>query len=639
MRLLVANRGEIAARVIRSAQATGHWTIAVYSDVDIDAPHVALADEAVLIGPAAVRESYLSIERILDAAKRSGATAIHPGYGFLSENADFAEACEHAGITFVGPSADVIRLMGDKAAAKRRMAKAGVPLLPGYQDIEQDDDRLINEAGEIGFPLMVKAAAGGGGKGMRLVLNKAELSDAIAAARREALGAFGSDVLILERALLAPRHVEIQVLGDQHGKVLALGERDCSIQRRHQKVVEEAPSPALDAELRKAMSETAVTAATEIGYVGAGTLEFLLDPENGEFFFLEMNTRLQVEHPVTEMTTGLDLVDWQLRIAEGEPLPFEQADIELKGHAIEVRLYAEDPDYLPSSGRIERWEAPSGDGIRVDAGINEGYVVTPSYDPMLAKMIAHGATRDDARRRLITALKRTTLLGVTSNRAFLLGILNDPRFASGEFSTAFLADSAPEVTTAGNEHIAAAARVLAEGRKMRADERAPGLGGWTSRQSGVSVVHFAEQDAEREVRTTTRGGTTTVEVDGDETSETVKPRASIVLDDVRVLVAFPDLDVDLTDVTLAAPGSVAQRGSGVLTSPFHGTVSAVLTSVGAQVDIGDRLAVVEAMKMEHPIVADVAGVVRELPETGAQVAAGDQLIRVEPDEGESEEKS
>ncbi|HEY7775326.1 MAG TPA: acetyl-CoA carboxylase biotin carboxylase subunit, partial [Kineobactrum sp.] len=443
--VLVANRGEIAVRVIRSARQQGYRTIAVYSEADASAPHVQLADEAVLIGPAPVKESYLDPQRILQAAVQTGARAIHPGYGFLSENADFARACENAGIVFIGPSAEAIDLMGNKAAAKRLMLAAGVPCIPGYQDEDQSDAALVHAAQEIGTPLMVKAAAGGGGRGMRLVHDLAQLPAALAAARSEAENAFGSGELILEKALLQPRHVEIQVFSDSYGNHIHLGERDCSIQRRHQKVVEESPCPVMTPELRAAMGEAAVNAARSIDYRGAGTVEFLLDVDR-QFYFLEMNTRLQVEHPVTEMVTGLDLVALQLQVAQGYALPLSQADVALNGHAIEVRLYAEDAvnDFLPASGTVHRWCPPHGEGIRVDHGLAEGQEVSPFYDPMIAKIVAWGEDRATACRRLQRALQTTVLFGPASNRQFLLEVVENESFQAGTATTAFISQEFPQ---------------------------------------------------------------------------------------------------------------------------------------------------------------------------------------------------
>ncbi len=644
--VLVANRGEIVVRVVRTARAHGYRTVAVYSDADRDAPHVHAADEAIRLGPAPARESYLDIARVVAAAKEAGAQAIHPGYGFLAENADFAQACADAGLVFVGPSPEAIRLMGDKAAAKRRMAEAGVPVLPGYEGEDQSDDGLIAAAANLGYPLMVKAAAGGGGKGMRLVERAEALPDALAAARREAAAAFGSDVLMLERALLRPRHVEIQVLADTDGHAIALGERDCSVQRRHQKVVEEAPSPALDRDTRAAMQQAAVAAAQEIGYVSAGTVEFLLG-EDGTFAFLEMNTRLQVEHPVTELITDVDLVDWQLRIARGERLTIDQADIALSGHAIEVRLYAEDPAhaYLPQTGRIVAWEPPTGEGIRVDAGISTGGDVTAHYDPMLAKIIACGRDRDEARRRLADALDQTVLLGVVTNRTFLATILRHPAFAAGEATTAFLSEHAIAAATAQTRDLATVAGWLHLQRETEAARRSPELAGWTNARSLVARQRLRVGDTDAEVTTERTRDGLRVEVDGH--AFDVEPRHPGVAVDgraveltahritpERVLVRLPPLDLDVTDVLLAPPQAAGLVGAGILAAPMHGSVISVAAAVGESVTAGDPLVVLEAMKMEHVIAADVEGTVVELAAQGDQVADGDIVARIEPHDTE-----
>ena len=438
-KILIANRGEIACRIQRTAQALGYRTVAVFSDADADALHVQMADQAVNIGPAPVQQSYLNIPAILDAARRSGADAIHPGYGFLSENAGFARACAEAGLTFIGPSAEAIELMGSKRLSKIAMLDAGVPCIAGYQGAAQDDATLLREAEHIGYPLMIKASAGGGGRGMRLVHSAADLPAQLRTARSEAMSAFGSDELILEQALIEPRHVEVQVFGDQHGQLIYLGERDCSVQRRHQKVIEEAPCPVMTGELRQAMGEAALKGGRAVNYVGAGTVEFLLDAR-GQFYFLEMNTRLQVEHPVTELITGLDLVAWQLLVAEGQPLPLTQDQVVLDGHAMEVRLYAEDPaqDFLPQTGRVTAWEPALQPGTRIDHGLYEGQSISPFYDPMLGKLIAHGATREEARRKLLRAVQDSVLLGVQSNQRLLASLLQHPQFIRGEFSTAFI---------------------------------------------------------------------------------------------------------------------------------------------------------------------------------------------------------
>jgi len=444
--LLIANRGEIACRIIRSANEAGYRTIAIYSDADADALHVSMADEAVHIGPAPAQQSYLDIQKIVAAARSSGAEAVHPGYGFLSENADFAEACARAGLIFVGPSASAIRTMGSKSRAKEFMKAAGVPCIPGYEGADQSVAAFEVAAQSIGYPVMVKAAAGGGGRGMRLVLKQEDLSSAIHSAKTEAAAAFGSDELILEKALLSTRHVEVQVLADAHGSVIHLGERDCSIQRRHQKVIEEAPSSAVSPALREKMGAAAIAAARAVDYRNAGTIEFLLDLD-GAFYFMEMNTRLQVEHPVTELVTGLDLVKLQLDIAAGECIPLRQEDISLQGYAIEARICAEEPakQFLPRTGSILVWDAAATDGIRVDTGVQSGTEISRYYDSMIAKIIAHGATREDARKSLAAALERLVVLGVPTNTSFVVNVLNHPKFVAGEVTTGFIAENMSSV--------------------------------------------------------------------------------------------------------------------------------------------------------------------------------------------------
>ena len=436
-KILIANRGEIALRIMRTAKRLGYGTVAVYSDADRDARHVREADTAVRIGEALPAQSYLRIDAIIEAAKASGASALHPGYGFLAENEDFAQACRDAGLVFIGPSPEAIRAMGNKAGAKEIMQKAGVPCVPGYQGADQSDAAMLAEAGKIGFPVMIKAVAGGGGRGMRLVADASSFPDALRSARSEAQGAFGDPAVILERAIADPRHVEIQVFGDRHGNAIHLGERDCSVQRRHQKLIEEAPSPAVSPQLRARMGDVAVAAVKAIGYEGAGTLEFLLD-ESGAFYFMEMNTRLQVEHPVTEAVTGLDLVELQLRVAAGEPLGLKQEDIRFDGHAIEVRLCSEDAghDFMPQSGTMLRWAMPQ--NLRVEHALQSGSQIPPFYDSMIAKVISHGATRDQARGRLICGLEEVEAFGVTTNQGFLISFLRHPAFARGEATTAFI---------------------------------------------------------------------------------------------------------------------------------------------------------------------------------------------------------
>jgi geranyl-CoA carboxylase alpha subunit len=653
--VLVANRGEIAVRVIRSARALGYRTIAVYSEADADAPHVRLADQAVLIGPAPVKESYLDPERILAAANRTGAQAIHPGYGFLSENADFAGACADAGLVFIGPSPKAIEAMGNKAESKRRMLAAGVPCVPGYQDPDQSDDALLAAARAIGAPIMVKAAAGGGGRGMRLVEELEGLQGALASARSEAESAFGSGELILEKAVVQPRHVEFQVFGDSHGNVIHLGERDCSVQRRHQKVVEESPCPVMTDELREAMGQAAVNAARSIDYVGAGTVEFLLDGD-GNFYFLEMNTRLQVEHPVTEMVTGLDLVALQLDVAQGHPLPLEQDDVELDGHAIEVRLYAEDSenDFLPASGPASLWQLPQGSGVRVDHGLLQGLDVSPFYDPMVAKIIAWGPDREVARRRLIRALENTVLFGFETNRAFLVEVLGRESFAQGNATTAFIAEQFPggfraEPVTHDQVLVAACLHYL---EALTASEQAMvaptvALSGWSGprgvtshfrysvREEGIDCyVSQLEPDAYR------------VQL-GDEAhvvrwlSEGAEGSARIAIDDLQqdlhyclpgrgeVALQLAGRAALLTNELAFTAGDLDSAGSGTITAPMHGNVLAVMVHQGDRVEVGDGLAVMEAMKMEHKLVAEVAGeVIAVHASEGEQVSAGSMLLEI-----------
>ncbi|GIK26738.1 MAG: 3-methylcrotonyl-CoA carboxylase subunit alpha [Betaproteobacteria bacterium] len=673
-KVLIANRGEIACRVIRSCRARGLRTVAVVSAADRLALHARLADEAYEIGAAPPRESYLNIERLIAAARATGAQAVHPGYGFLSENADFAEACAQAGLVFIGPPPAAIRLMGNKAEAKRRMREAGVPCIPGYDGTDQSDATLMREAEKIGLPLMIKAAAGGGGRGMRRVDDLAALPAALASARSEAQSAFGSGELILEYALTAPRHVEVQVFADAQGNVIHLGERDCSIQRRHQKVIEEAPSPAVDESLRARMGEAAVRAARAIGYVGAGTIEFLL--AEGDFVFMEMNTRLQVEHPVTELVTGLDLVDLQLRVAAGEPLPLSQSDVQLDGHAIEARLYAENPDagFLPQTGTLLRWNAPA--NVRVDAGVDTGTEITSHYDPLLAKVIAHGATRDAARQKLIAALRDTTALGVTTNKAFLVGCLEHPEFFAGRATTDFIAAHfAPQADAdPRSELLAAAALILAQRSAARLPQ--PELAFW--RSSGSAAMHFTLGLGNRAVslgltllsphpnplpggareqefpplpasgeRAGVRGQR--FELTIGETSNEVELlsceadtwRIAFANLQLAVRHAFDaegrlHLDVDgaqavVSDLTMQpAQSRESVAGSGRITPPMNGRVVAVLAAAGARVTRGQGLIVLESMKMEHTLAAPCDGVLAELAcAVGEQVAPGKLLARVE----------
>ncbi|MFI8486462.1 acetyl/propionyl/methylcrotonyl-CoA carboxylase subunit alpha [Streptomyces rubrogriseus] len=630
--VLVANRGEIAVRVIRTLRSMGVRSVAVFSDADADARHVREADDAVRIGPAPATESYLSVERLLEAAARTGAQAVHPGYGFLAENAGFARACEEAGLVFIGPSADAIALMGDKIRAKETVRAAGVPVVPGSSGSGLTDAQLADAALEIGTPVLLKPSAGGGGKGMRLVRDAAVLADEIAAARREARASFGDDTLLVERWIDRPRHIEIQVLADGHGGVVHLGERECSLQRRHQKVIEEAPSVLLDEATRAAMGEAAVQAARSCGYRGAGTVEFIVpgsDPS--QYYFMEMNTRLQVEHPVTELVTGLDLVEWQLRVAAGEPLGFGQEDVRLTGHAIEARLCAEDParGFLPSGGTVLRLREPEGDGVRTDSGLSEGTEVGSLYDPMLSKVIAYGPDRETALRRLRAALAGTVTLGVQTNAGFLRRLLAHPAVVTGELDTGLVEREvdglvATDVPEAVYE---AAAAVRLEALRPRGD-------GWTDPFSVPSgwrmggepkalAFHLRVTDP---VEHTPRGTHT---VTGD--------RVTVTLDGVRHTfhraADWLGRDGDAWQVrdhdpVAASLNRSAHAGADSLTAPMPGTVTVVKVAVGDEVSAGQSLLVVEAMKMEHVISAPHAGTVAELDVAPGTTVAMDQVLAV-----------
>ena len=649
-RLLVANRGEIALRVMRTAKAMGLETVAVFSEADRDAAHVRAADFSVAIGPAAPRESYLNIAAILDAAAVSGAEAIHPGYGFLSENPDFAQACEAAGLVFVGPSAAAIRAMGDKAAAKAAMQAAGVPCVPGHDGADQSAAALAAAAEQVGWPVMIKAVAGGGGRGMRLVEDAAGFAAALASAKSEAMAGFGDDRVLLERAILRPRHVEIQVFGDRHGNAVHMGERDCSVQRRHQKVLEEAPSPAVSPELRAAMGAASVAAAKAIGYAGAGTLEFLVD-DAGAFWFMEMNTRLQVEHPVTEAITGLDLVEWQLRVAMGEPLPLAQEAIRLTGHAIEARLCAEDPaaGFLPQTGRVALWSAPA--ALRVETGLETGAEISPHYDSMAAKLIASGPTREAARRALIAGLERTAALGLATNRGFLIRALAHPDFAAGEARTDFcprlgeaLTDPDPEAAEALAPAAAllvrlTAAPVPAEG--FRAHPLAHGFAAPTrfeiggaprdaaiarDRDTGAWTVALGDADPEPVEVVSLTPGAAVLRWRG-RTERLIWAR-----DGARLWIAAAGVDMTLTDLA-HAPAKTAEDGAddGVLRASMTGQVAAVHAAPGETVAPNAALVTLEAMKMEHVQRLRGGGLVAEmLVSKGDQVSAGQVLARLAP---------
>ena len=652
-KLLIANRGEIACRVMRTARALGVRTVAVYSDADRDSAHVAMADEAVRIGPPPAAESYLLGERLLDAARASGAEAIHPGYGFLSERVAFAQGCADAGICFVGPPPAAIAEMGDKAASLRTMHDAGVPVLPGYRDAEQSDEALLAAAERVGYPLMVKPSAGGGGKGMHAVRDADDLREALAASRREASGAFGDATLLLERLLESPRHIEVQLLADRHGKVLHLLERDCSLQRRHQKVVEEAPGVGITPDLRASLGAAAVRAAEAIGYVGAGTVEFLLDAD-GQFYFMEMNTRLQVEHPVTEMIVGLDLVEWQLRVAAGEPLPFSQQDIGADGHAIEVRLYAEDPDsgFLPSTGRLAHYAMPdTAGGVRVDTGVREGDSVSPFYDPMLAKLIVHGASRAQAAARMRSCLEAVEVDGLTTNTRYLHAIVSHPDFATGGQDTRWL-ERVHDDLVARDENTDRLAAILATAWWARRASAGGGdspfetLWGWRAGHAGREATANYGDDGEWTARWTSTSpheldvsdGTVdarvgvleitrrsiTAEVDG------VRQRAGIHADGLATTAFIRGQTRTLTRTDRDQRRSAADEVGGALVAPMPGTVVSILVEAGDAVQAGDRLLVLEAMKMEHTIRAPSGGVVVRIgAQAGEMVSEGFVLAVVD----------
>jgi 3-methylcrotonyl-CoA carboxylase alpha subunit len=649
--VLIANRGEIAVRVARTAKRLGMRTIAVYSEADVEALHVRACDEAYLIGPAAPRESYLDIERIIEVARRAGAQSIHPGYGFLSENADFAEAALRAGIAFVGPSPAAIRAMGLKDRAKALMEKAGVPVVPGYHGDVQADAFLKRKAYEIGYPVLIKAVAGGGGRGMRRVDKHADFDDALAAARREAESAFGDSRVLIEKYIEAPRHIEFQVFGDASGQVIHLNERDCSLQRRHQKVIEEAPAPGMTAELRAEMGRAAVEAARAIGYVGAGTVEFIASAEprlkSGGFWFMEMNTRLQVEHPVTEAITGFDLVEWQFRIADGESIPVRQDEVPLNGHAVEARLYAEDPDrgFLPSPGRIVALDLPHGEGIRVDAGVAAGLTVPPDYDPMIAKVIAHGATREEALDRLAAALDDTIVIGPRVNTPFLRALVTHPRFRAAKFDTGFIEAHLPELIAVDPAEASQAAAdgvlFLLERERRRAAQRgaadAPvsdAQASWPSpwaADDGFSLGAPRRLGFDITVDGAARQGVATWGADGAQVSvdgavARHNDRIFAIGDGVIVAARRPhQIAFKRADASSGAP-----TAEDAARAPMNGKVIAVLVAPGQAVKLGTRVAVMEAMKMEHSLTAPRDGTVAEIAAVGAQVVEGDAVVRLEP---------
>src|SRR5690348_958731 len=652
-KVLVANRGEIARRVIRTCREVGIATVAVFSDADANAAHVREADEAIRIGPPAATASYLNIPALIAAATRTHADAVHPGYGFLAENASFAAACRDAGLIFIGPAPDVIARMGSKREARRLMAAAGVPVIPGYDGADQSDARFAQAARAIGYPVLVKASAGGGGKGMRTVRDESELAGALAGARREALAAFGDATLLLEQLIDEPRHVEFQIFGDVHGHLIHLGERECTIQRRHQKIVEETPSPALTPELRARMGAAAVTVGRQLGYTNAGTVEFILAP-TGDFYFLEVNTRLQVEHPVTELVTGLDLVRWQILVAEGHPLPLTQEQITFSGHAVEARVYAEDPasGFLPQAGTVTLWRPPEGDGVRVDAGVATGDSISPYYDPMVAKISASGATRDEALRRLDAALQRTILFGVRSNLDYVHRVLLHPDHRAGRISTAFLEQHAADLLPAMPAELIdglAPVQLASLATTMQRLSVIPTPATWRNNRSRPLLEHY-KQPHGGEVAlhlTPARAGAFAVTFDEDSGMYVVRVRArsgpdiTLEIDGhvlrMTVIEAQPEewwahVAGETLCLTRRSPlplPGVARASNDALTAPMPGQVIGVLVSEGQAVAAGDPLMILEAMKMEHTIRAPHDGVVSAIHyQPGDQVRAAAVLLDV-----------
>ncbi len=649
-KILIANRGEIACRVIRTARAMGYRTVAVFSEPDAASPHVSLADEAVALGGSTAADSYLRIDAILEACKRTGADAVHPGYGFLSERADFAQACADASLVFIGPPASAITAMGDKAGAKRRMLAAAVPCVPGYLGDDQSDAALTGQANLLGYPLLVKAVAGGGGRGMRLVHAEGELADALAGARREAASAFGDGTLMLERLVIDGRHIEIQVFADAHGNVIHLGERDCSAQRRRQKVIEESPSPFVDATMREAMGRDAVAAARAVGYVGAGTIEFIVDAQR-RHFFLEMNTRLQVEHPVTECVTGLDLVEWQLRVAAGEPLPLRQDEIRWTGHAIEARLYAEDPyaHFAPQTGRIVHWRPARATraGARVDDGIAEGGTVSPFYDAMVAKLVVHGRDRADALRRLATALEDAPLLGLRNNGRYLRDLLRHPEFVAGEVTTRRLDDWAEQGAAINVAPVADDTDwAIAAALRMRAPDDAPTSGpvalSVASRRIALAYagvtralavagtrVSFGERDIDVVLQAPDGDGWRAIDIDG------LGHQCLVIDDGMRIHVAR-DAAVHVFEEPSPFPQADAVAAARVARAPVAGVVAQVAVEAGQRVAAGQPLVCVEAMKMEMWLAAAADGVVSAVRVAPRDtVAAGAVLVELELDAKET----
>lgn len=654
--LLIANRGEIAARVIHTARAMGLRTVAVYSEADHDAMHVALADEAVLLGPARARDSYLNVERLIEAARKTGAEAVHPGYGFLSENAEFAQACYDAGLVFVGPTAGMMTAMGSKSGSKALMEKAGVPLVPGYHGEAQDDATLSKAADKIGFPILVKASAGGGGRGMRIVRSAAELAPAIVSAKREAKAAFGDDRMLIEKYVDNPRHIEVQIIGDSHGNLLSLFERECTLQRRHQKVIEEAPSPTLNAAQRETVCAAARKAAGAVNYVGAGTIEFVSDGK--DVFFIEMNTRLQVEHPVTELITGVDLVEWQLRVAFGEALPLKQDEIKLNGHAVEARVYAENPtkNFMPSVGKISTWRLPAETGgLRIDAGYREGDSVSPYYDAMLAKMIVWAPTRDVAIDRLNRGLEESDVRGVVTNIPFLSALITHPKVRANAIDTGFIERELAALTSGapapGELELCAAVAAIVNDERQAAQGQATSpwqTFGWMPvgrRQR--SFAFRVGQGPEQKIALNYGSGLSTLVIgerelaftfvskDGgfDLTLDGVKSSVAAVIDGHELYLRTRNGRFDLHWVDPFGGESEEHVGEDKIAAPLPGTVVAVLAEEGAKLEKGAPILTLEVMKMEQTLRAPYAGVLRSIKcKIGDIVQEGVELAVVEPSE-------
>ena len=660
-KILIANRGEIACRVIKTARRMGIRTVAVYSEADANARHVRLADEAVLLGPAAARESYLVADKILDAAKRTGAQAVHPGYGFLSENADFSEACAANGITFIGPPASAIRAMGSKSEAKKLMGKAAVPLTPGYHGDDQDPALLHREADQIGYPVLIKAAAGGGGKGMRLVEKSEDFLDLLASCKREATSSFGDEHVLIEKYITKPRHIEIQVFADTQGNCVYLFERDCSVQRRHQKVLEEAPAPGMTLERRRQMGEAAVAAAKAVGYVGAGTVEFIAN-QDGSFYFMEMNTRLQVEHPVTEMITGQDLVEWQLRVAAGQPLPLAQEQLQIRGHALEARIYAEDASkgFLPSTGKLIRLAPPAESiNVRIDTGVEEGDEITPYYDPMIAKLIVWDEHRDAALARMRKALADYQVAGVTTNIDFLSRLVACPAFAGADLDTGLIERQKdflfPPVLAVPRDAllVATVGELLWEQHEAKQKAKTSGdpwspwhaRDGWRMNLSAARMVGFRDGDSLIEAQVRYQRDQWAITINGETTLARGKKlegdQFAVEIDDRR-LIASVGADDDKRHVFLHGATSILLRDDplhlveaggaqgGGLTAPMPGKVVALLAQPGQKVDKGTPLLILEAMKMEHTITAPAAGTVKAFCyAAGEQVSDGTALVEFE----------